>query len=129
MLELLVVITILGALAAVVGVVAINQLGRARSDTAKLQIDSISTGLELFYLDYGRYPTQDEGLTALIEAPGEAEKWRGPYLQKKEKAITDPWGRVYLYRSPGQHGKFDLYSLGADNTEGGEDEDSDVTSW
>ena len=128
LLELLVVMTILGLLAAVAGVVAINQFTRAQTDAARLQIDSISAGLDLFFLDHGRYPSEDEGLNALIEAPGDGDAWRGPYL-KDEKAITDPWRRVFLYRYPGQHGKYDLYSLGADNAEGGEDDNSDVTSW
>ena len=128
LLELLVVMTILGLLAAVAGVVAINQLNKAQTGAAELQINTISAGLDLFYLDYGRYPTEDEGLEALVEAPSDADGWRGPYL-KDASAITDPWRRVFLYRYPGQHGKYDLYSLGADNAEGGEDDNADVTSW
>ncbi len=128
LLELLVVMTILGLLAAVAGVVAINQFTKAQTDAARLQIDSIAAGLDLFYLDHGRYPSEDEGLMALVEAPSDGDRWRGPYL-KDEKSITDPWKRVYLYRYPGQNGKYDLYSLGADNAEGGEDDNSDVTSW
>ncbi len=128
LLELLVVMTILGLLAAVAGVLVIGQFTKAQTDAAALQINSISAGLDLFYLDHGRYPSEDEGLKALVEAPADSDSWRGPYL-KDEKAITDPWKRVFLYRYPGQHGKYDLYSLGADNAEGGQDDDSDVTNW
>ncbi len=128
LLELLVVITILGLLAAVAGTAAINYLGRARTDTTKLQIDQISAGLDLFRLDNARYPTKDEGLIALFEAPEGLPRWQGPYLKKRE-AINDAWGNPFRYESPGQHGEVDIYSYGADNAEGGDGEDSDVTSW
>ena len=128
LLELLVVITILGMLAAVVATVALDQLGGAKTDTAKLQIDQINTGIDLFRLDVGRFPSEQEGLQALVEAPDGAERWRGPYLKKAE-VLTDPWGRPFVYAYPGQHGEADIYSLGADNAEGGDGEDSDVTSW
>jgi len=128
LLELLVVITILGMLAAVVATVALDQLGGAKTDTAKLQIDQINTGIDLFRLDVGRFPSEQEGLRALVEAPDGAERWRGPYLKKAE-VLNDPWGRPFIYTYPGQHGEADIYSLGADNAEGGEGEDSDVTSW
>lgn len=128
LLELLVVITILGMLAAVVGTVALNQLGKARTDTAKLQIDQINTGIDLFRLDVGRFPSEQEGLQALVEAPDGAERWRGPYLKKAE-ILKDPWDRPFQYAYPGQHGEADIYSLGRDNAEGGDGEDSDVTSW
>ncbi len=128
LLELLVVITILGMLAAVVATVALDQLGGAKTDTAKLQIDQIGTGIDLFRLDVGRFPSEQEGLQALIEAPDGAERWRGPYLKKSE-VLDDPWGRPFLYVYPGQHGEVDIYSLGADNAEGGDGEDGDVTSW
>ncbi len=128
LLELLVVITILGLLAATVGTVALNYLGRAKSETTQLRIDQISAGLDLYRLDVGRYPTEEEGLRALIEEPGNAEKWSGPYLKKAE-ALNDAWGTAFLYNSPGQHGEVDIYSLGADKADGGEDEDKDVTNW
>ena len=128
LLELLVVITILGLLATVAGTAAINYLGRARTDTTKLQIDQISAGLDLFRLDNARYPTKDEGLIALFEAPDGLARWQGPYLKKRE-AINDAWGNPFRYESPGQHGEVDIFSYGADNAEGGDGENSDVTSW
>ena len=128
LLELLVVITILSLLAVSVGSVAINYLGRARTDTTRLQIDQISAGLDLFRLDNARYPTKDEGLDALFEAPDGLPRWQGPYLQKRE-TLQDPWGFPFRYESPGQHGEVDIYSYGADNAEGGDGENTDVTSW
>ena len=128
LLELLVVITILGLLAAVIGTVAIDRLGKARSDTTRLQIDQISAGLDLYRLDVGRYPTEEEGLIALVEDPGDANGWSGPYLQKRQ-TIVDPWGRPFFYVNPGRNGEVDIYSLGADNAEGGDGENEDVKSW
>jgi general secretion pathway protein G len=128
LMELLVVITVLGLLTAAVGTVALNYLGRAKSETTQLRISQVEARLDLFRLDMGRYPTEAEGLHALIQAPANAEKWSGPYLKKAE-ATEDAWGNPFLYASPGQHGEVDIYSLGADKAEGGEGEDRDVTSW
>jgi general secretion pathway protein G len=128
LLELLVVITVLGLLTAAVGTVALNYLGRAKTETTQLRINQVEAGLDLFRLDIGRYPTDAEGLQALVQAPANAEKWQGPYLKKPE-AIEDAWGNPFLYASPGQHGEVDIYSLGADQADGGEGEDQDVTSW
>jgi general secretion pathway protein G len=128
LLELLVVITVLGLLTAAVGTVALNYLGRAKTETTQLRINQVEEGLDLFRLDSGRYPTDAEGLQALVQAPANAEKWQGPYLKKPE-AIEDAWGNPFLYASPGQHGEVDIYSLGADQADGGDGEDQDVTSW
>lgn len=128
LLELLVVITVLGLLTAAVGTVALNYLGRAKTETTQLRINQVEAGLDLFRLDMGRYPTEAEGLAALVEAPANAEKWSGPYLKKAE-AIDDAWGNPFFYASPGQHGEVDIYSLGADKADGGEDEDQDVSNW
>jgi len=128
LLELLVVITVLGLLTAAVGTVALNYLGRAKTETTQLRINQVESGLDLFRLDMGRYPTDAEGLQALVQAPANAEKWQGPYLKKAE-AIEDAWGNPFLYSSPGQHGEVDIYSLGADQSDGGDGEDQDVTSW
>jgi general secretion pathway protein G len=128
LLELLVVITVLGLLTAAVGTVALNYLGRAKTETTQLRINQVESGLDLFRLDMGRYPTDAEGLQALVQAPANAEKWQGPYLKKAE-AIEDAWGNPFLYSSPGQHGEVDIYSLGADQADGGDGEDQDVTSW
>jgi general secretion pathway protein G len=128
LLELLVVLAILGLLAAVIGPRVIHYLGSSRTQTAKVQVQNVVAGLELFRLDVGRYPTQEEGLKALIAAPDSAVGWNGPYL-RKDKAITDPWDKPYAYRVPGQHGEVDVFSLGSDGVEGGSGEAQDVQSW
>ncbi len=129
LLEVLVVLVILGLIAAVVaGPQVFKLLGTAKSETAKMQIERIGGALDLYRLEIGRYPTEQENLVALVEAPSGVPRWNGPYLKKKE-SIVDPWGQVYVYRMPGQHGEYDLYTLGSDNAEGGEGEAGDVTSW
>lgn len=126
--ELLVVLVILGLLIAVASPQVIKYLGRAKTDAAKLQINSLATTLDLYRLDVGRYPTEQEGLRALVERPPGADQWNGPYL-KKADILQDPWRRPYIYRQPGQHGEYDLYTLGADNAAGGEGENQDIVSW
>ena len=129
LIELLVVLVILGLLAGLVGPAVIKYLGGANTKTAKLQIEDFSTALDAFRLDMGRYPNSAEGLAALVVQPSGATRWNGPYL-RKNAIPKDPWGNDYQYRSPGQHGgAFDLYSLGADNAEGGDGENQDVVSW
>ena len=128
LIELLVVLAILALLAGLVGSQVIGYLGRAKSDTARLQVEQLGQSLDLFMIDVGRYPTSEEGLEALVKAPKNASSWYGPYL-KKGAVPKDPWGRDYVYRSPGEHGAYDLYSLGADGTEGGDGENTDITSW
>ena len=128
LIELLVVLVILGLLAVLVGPQVIKYLGGANTKTAKLQIEDFSTALDAFRLDMGRYPTTSEGLQALVSQPAGATRWNGPYL-RKNIVPKDPWGHDYQYRAPGQQGYFDLYSLGADNAEGGDGENQDVVSW
>ena len=128
LLELLVVLVILGLLAAFAVPQVMNYLGGARSDAAKIQISNLSTALDLYRLDVGRYPTSDEGLTSLVTPPSGADRWNGPYV-KKQESLIDPWGEQYGFRSPGRHGAYDLFSLGADKSEGGDGEDRDLTSW
>ncbi len=129
LIELLVVLVILGLLAGLVGPQVMKYLGGANTKTAKLQIEDFSTALDAFRLDMGRYPTSAEGLAALVVQPSGANRWNGPYL-RKNIIPKDPWQNDYQYRSPGQHGgAFDLYSLGADNAEGGDSENQDVVSW
>ena len=125
LIELLVVLVILGLLAGLVGPQILRYLGSAKSDTAQLQIEELGAGL---HLEVGRYPTTDEGLAALVEEPTGVNNWNGPYLKKKT-VPKDPWGNDYNYRSPGENAIYDLYSLGQDNMEGGEDENEDVVSW
>jgi len=126
--EILVVITIIGLIMALVGPRVINYLGESKGKAAKIQIESFGNALDLFYLDAGRYPTTSEGLRALMERPTNTAFWNGPYL-KGNAVPNDPWGRVYLYRSPGQHGAYDILSYGADGQEGGTGASADVTSW
>jgi general secretion pathway protein G len=128
LIELLVVLAILGMLAAIAVPQVLKYLGGAKTDAAKIQIQSLSTEIDLFRLDVGRYPAQQEGLLALVERPARVERWNGPYVKKREQ-LLDPWGRPYIYRMPGEHGDYDLYTLGADNAPGGEGENSDVTNW
>jgi general secretion pathway protein G len=129
LLEVLVVLVILGLLAAVVaGPQIFKYLGTAKSEAAKVQVSQISQALDLYRLEVGRYPTQEENLVALVDAPPGLSKWNGPYLKKKD-AIVDPWGRQFLYKVPGEHGDYDLYTFGADNTQGGNGEDQDITNW
>ena len=125
LLELLVVLAIMGLLAAVIGPQVLKYLGSSRTQTAKIQIQNVTAGLELFRLDIGRYPTPQEGLNALVVAPPTAPGWNGPYLRRAD-ALRDPWGQTYLYAMPGKHGEVDVYSLGADKAEGGTGEDQDV---
>ena len=128
LLELLVVLVILGLLAAVAGPRVINYRGGAKADTGKMQMEEVGSRLDLFRLEVGRYPTSQEGLEALVVAPAGATGWNGPYLKKKA-VPKDPWGNDYHYVAPGQHGAFDISSLGADNREGGDGENKDVANW
>ena len=128
LIELLVVLVILGLLGSIVGPRVMKYLSKAKTDSARLQIQDFAATLDHYKLELGRYPTTDEGLKALVEQPSNAEGWNGPYLKKKE-VPKDPWGNEFSYRFPGQHGEFDVYSLGADNAEGGDGENKDVASW
>jgi general secretion pathway protein G len=128
LLELLIVIAILGLLAVVGTVQLVDYLGRAKTDTARLQVDQLALALDLFRIDVGRLPTSEEGLKALTAAPAGLGRWRGPYLRKIE-ALVDPWGTPFVYRRPGQHGEYDLVSYGADGKPGGSGEDLDVANW
>ena len=128
LIELLVVLVILGLLAGLVGPQVLRYTGSAKSDTARLQIEELGAGLDLFHLEVGRYPSSTEGLKALVEHPTGITRWNGPYLKKKNIPM-DPWGNAYHYRSPGEQGVYDLFSLGNDNMDGGEGNDADIVSW
>jgi general secretion pathway protein G len=128
LLEMLVVLAIMGLLAAIVAPQVMKYLGTSKTQTAKVQVQNITSALELYRLDVGRYPTPDEGLAALVAAPASAPGWNGPYL-RKASALKDPWEQPYLYRNPGQHGEVDVYSLGSDKAEGGAGEAADVGNW
>jgi general secretion pathway protein G len=103
----------------------LHYLDVAKISTAKTEISNLSASLDLFKYDVGRYPTTDEGLKALVGAPAGVDNWNGPYV-KKTKDLVDPWGRPYHYRSPGQHGEFDLYSNGS---KGDEDATPAIANW
>lgn len=128
LIELLVVLVILGLLAAFVAPQVLKYLSKAKTDVAKAQIVNIASILDLYKLEVGRYPDQQEGLEALVQQPPNEPRWNGPYV-KKVDALIDPWGEMYQYRIPGEHGPYDLFTLGADQAVGGEGENQDVTSW
>lgn len=124
--ELIVVMVMLGMLAALVFPKFISKVGKGKVSAAKTQIELLGQALDQFRMETGRYPTTQEGLNALQVNPG-VNGWDGPYLKKG--IPNDPWGRPYHYESPGQHGDYDLYSYGADGNPGGEGENQDVNSW
>lgn len=128
LLELLIVMLIIGLLAAFVAPRMIGKVGKSKATIAKAQIESLCTALDTYKLDTDRYPAQEEGLNALVNKPANAENWHGPYLAKKN-VPKDPWRNEYVYTYPGNNGDFDIISYGADGKEGGEGEDADVTSW
>jgi len=128
LLELLVVLGIIAMLAGIVGPQVMKHMGESKVKAAKVQIEDLAATLDMYKLDLGTYPTSEEGLKALVESPDSAKRWNGPYL-RKSKIPLDPWNNEYKYVSPGEHGKFDLLSLGADGREGGEGEDQDIVSW
>ena len=128
LIELLVVLVILGLLAAFAAPQVLSYLGQAKTDAARAQVQNIASILDLYRLNVGSYPSEEEGLDALLEPPPDAPRWNGPYVKRRD-VLLDPWGQLYVYRYPGEFGDYDLYSLGADQAEGGEGEDQDVTSW
>ncbi|MEQ8936432.1 MAG: type II secretion system major pseudopilin GspG [Amphiplicatus sp.] len=123
--ELLVVLAILAFLATLVAPRVVGYLGRAKSDVATTQASNIAAALELFFLDYDRYPTKEEGLAVLTTEPADAPQWRGPYL-KEESGLTDPWGRPFVYEIDEEGDRFAVISLGRDGEEGGDGENSDI---
>lgn len=127
LLELLVVIAIIGLLAGYVGPKYFGQLGKAEVKVARAQIDGFDKALDQYRLDVGRYPTTEQGLNALMIKPAGIARWAGPYLKKE--VPLDPWGKAYIYKSPGEHGDYDLLSLGRDGRPGGTGEDADITNW
>jgi general secretion pathway protein G len=128
LIELLVVLIILGLLAAIAGPQVLKYLGGARADAAKVSIQGLVSAVDLYRLEVGVYPTEQEGLAVLLDRPSGVDRWNGPYLRRREM-VLDPWGRVYRYRFPGQHGAFDIFTLGADDLPGGTGENRDVASW
>jgi len=130
LIELLIVLAIIGMLASLVGPRLINSLSKSQTKTTYSQIELLSTALDSFHLDNGRFPTQQEGLNALVIAPEGLMNWGGPYL-KKRKLPKDAWGFEFHYDFPASKGglEFDIYSFGADNLEGGEEANADINNW
>ncbi len=127
LLELLVVLVVLGLLAGIVAPKYFNQVGKSEAKVARAQIEGLAKALDIYRLELGHYPSSEQGLIALVSAPSGEGKWAGPYLQKG--VPQDPWGRDYVYRSPGENGDFDLLSMGKDGQPGGEGENAEITSW
>lgn len=127
LLELLVVIVIIGLLAAYVGPKYFAQLGKSEVTVAKAQIEAFEKSLDTYRLDVGRYPTTEEGLGALLVAPPAAgTRWNGPYLKKA--VPLDPWGHAYQYRAPGSKGEYDIVSMGKDGQPGGSGDNADISA-
>lgn len=127
LLELLVVMVIIGMLAGYVAPKVFGQIGKSQVKITHAQIDALQKALDQYRIDTGRYPPTSAGLNALVSQPAGEPRWSGPYLSKSPP--LDPWGRPYVYRAPGQHGEYDLLSLGKDGRPGGSGEDADITSW
>jgi general secretion pathway protein G len=127
LLELLVVMVIIGLLAGYVGPKYFAQIGKSETKTARAQVDALGKALDQYRIDTGHYPSSEQGLVALNKNPSNEKKWDGPYLKKA--VPNDPWGFSYHYQSPGEHGDYDLYSLGSDGQLGGTKEAQDVVNW
>ena len=127
LLELLVVMVIIGLLAAYVGPKYFSQVGKSEVKTARAQIVGFEKALQQYRLDVGTLPSTEQGLQALLAKPSNVNKWDGPYLEKALPA--DPWGNAYIYVAPGEHGEFDISSTGRDGRPGGDGLDADITNW
>lgn len=127
LLELLVVMVIIGLLAGYVAPKYFSQVGKSEVKVARAQIDAIDKALDQYRLDVGRYPSSEQGLGALTSRPSGESKWAGPYLKKE--VPPDPWGKPYQYKSPGEHGEYDVFSFGSDGQPGGSGEAADLTNW
>ena len=127
LLELLVVMVIIGLLAGYVAPRYFGQIGKSEVKVARAQLDSLEKALDQYRLDTGHYPGTEIGLAALVTKPSSETKWSGPYLKKA--VPLDPWGRAYQYKSPGDHGDFDLISFGKDGQPGGGGEAEDIKNW
>lgn len=124
LLELLVVMVIIGLLAGYVAPRYFSQIGKSEVKVAQAQIDALEKALDQYRLDTGHYPTQEQGLSAIVTKPANEPRWDGPYLKKGLPA--DPWGRAFIYKIPGERGEFDIVSLGKDGARGGTGEAADL---
>ena len=128
LLELMVVLLILALLATIAAPQVTKYLRKAKTQTARIQVDALSAAVDAFHVDTGRFPTNAEGLNALTNPPDATPAWDGPYIKRRDSLI-DPWGDPYHYLQPGKHGDFDIYTLGSDHREGGEGDARDVGNW
>jgi general secretion pathway protein G len=128
LIELLVVVVIIGLLAGIVAPRYFGQVGKSNTTAARAQIEQLGKALDTYRLDVGVYPTSEQGLQALVAKPDGVDRWQGPYLAKQQ-VPADPWGRAYRYKTPGDHGDYDLTSYGSDGQPGGTGEAADVNSW
>jgi general secretion pathway protein G len=128
LIEMLVVLVIIGLVMGLVGPQVLNYLADSRVKAARIQIEALSNSLDLYYMDVGRYPSNQEGLGALVHRPSGVDVWNGPYI-KGSAVPADPWRNQYVYAAPGKHGKYDLMSYGSDGREGGDGGASDITNW
>ncbi|GGE42841.1 type II secretion system protein GspG [Marinicauda pacifica] len=128
--EMMVVIVIIGLLSTIVVVNVLPLLGGAREDKVRADLATLEGSLTTFYATYGRYPSTDEGLEALVNPP-EDDRVSARYAEEGfiQRLPDDPWGNAYQYLSPGEHGRFDVYSLGADGRPGGEGDNADIGNW
>ena len=127
LMELLIVLVIVGLLAALVGPTLYQRVNPAKASVARAQMENFMKGLDAYFIDVGTFPTSEQGLAALRKEPAGSKSWRGPYLQKE--IPSDPWGHAYIYRSPGRNGGYEIVSLGSDGVEGGSDDAADINSW
>jgi general secretion pathway protein G len=128
LIELMVVLLVLVLLASIAGPRVTHYLQKAKIEAAKVQVEALAAAIDSFHLDVGRFPSNDEGLEALISRPADGAKWDGPYVKKKD-SLTDPWGHAYRYRFPGQHGDYDVFTLGASEREGGNENGKEIGNW
>lgn len=125
--ELLIVLVILGLLAAVVGPVLYQRISPAKQSAAKTQMENFATALDNYFVDVGSFPTTEQGLKALRTAPTGIKNWKGSYLKKE--IPNDPWGNAYIYKAPGRSGGYEIISYGADGQAGGDEDNADIVSW
>lgn len=127
LMELLIVLVIVGLLAALVGPTLYQRVNPAKASVARAQMENFMKGLDTYFVDVGSFPSAEQGLAALRAAPSGVNNWMGPYLKKE--IPKDPWGNTYIYRSPGRNGGFEMVSFGADGIEGGSGDAADINSW
>jgi general secretion pathway protein G len=128
LIEMLVVLVIIGLVMSLVGPQVLNYLADSRTKAARIQIEALSNSLDLYFMDVGRYPSNQQGLGALVQRPAGVDIWNGPYI-KGSTVPADPWRNPYVYVAPGKHGKYDLMSYGSDGREGGDGGAADITNW